>query len=72
MLPKEYGSGSTYHRRFHERVQSDIFDRIWIRLLNIYDNKRGIKWSWQSFDNISIKSSLDRQKQAIILLIETN
>ena len=49
MLPKEYGSGCTCHRTFKEWVQSDIFDRIWTRLLKIYDNKRGIKWSWLSF-----------------------
>ncbi len=28
MLPGEYGSGSTYHRRFHEWRQSGIFDRL--------------------------------------------
>ena len=58
MLPREYGSGSTCHRRFQEWVQLDIFKRIWIRLLKIYDNKKGIKWTWQSLDSISIKSPL--------------
>ena len=47
MLPKEYGSGSTYHRRFQERRVLDIFDKLWIRLLKIYNNKRIIKWIWQ-------------------------
>ena len=27
MLPKEYGSGSTYHRRFQEWKQIGIFDK---------------------------------------------
>ena len=40
MLPKEYGSGSTCHRRFQEWRQSGIFDRLWTRLLKIYDNKK--------------------------------
>jgi transposase len=44
MLPKEYGSGSTCHRRFHEWRESDTLDRIWIRFLKIYDHRRGIKW----------------------------
>ena len=45
MLPKEYGSGSTSHRRFlKEWVELDIFRKIWIRLLKVYDNKKGIKW----------------------------
>jgi transposase len=59
MLPKEYGSGSTTcHRRFQESRQSGIFDKLWIRLLKIYYNKRGIKWNWQSLDSISVKSPL--------------
>ncbi len=58
MLRKEYGSGSKWHRRFQEWRQSGIFDKLWIRLLKIYDNKRGIKWNWQSLDSISVKSPL--------------
>ncbi len=46
MLPKEYGSGSTCHRRFQEWVQLDIFKKIWCMLLKLYDNKKGIKWTW--------------------------
>ncbi|MGB9169153.1 MAG: transposase [Nitrososphaeraceae archaeon] len=59
LLPKEFGSGSTCHRRFQEWTQSGIFDILWTRLLKIYDKKRGgIKWNWQSLDSISIKSPL--------------
>ena len=58
MLPSEYGSGSTSHRRFQEWNRLDIFKRMWIRLLKIYDNIVGINWTWQSIDSISIKSPL--------------
>ncbi len=58
MLPKEHGSGSTCHRRFQEWVELDIFKKIWIRLLDIYDDLIGINWTWQSIDSISIKSPL--------------
>ena len=59
MLPSEFGSGSTCHRRFQEWVQLGIFKKIWIILLKEYDNKKGIKWTWQqSLDSISIKSPL--------------
>ena len=44
MLPKIYGSGSTCHRRFQEWTKTDIFKKIWIRLLKEYDSKKGIKW----------------------------
>jgi hypothetical protein len=43
---------------FRNGRESGIFDRIWTRLLQIYDNRIGIKWSWQSLDSISVKSSL--------------
>ena len=58
LLPKEFGSGSTCHRRFQQWVQLDIFKNIWIKVLEEYDNKIGIKWTWQSLDSISIKSPL--------------
>ena len=59
MLPKEYGSGSTcHHWRFQQWVQLDIFKKIWIRLLEEYDNKRGIELAWQALDSVSIKSPL--------------
>ena len=57
ILPDEFGSGSTCHRRFQQWVKLDIFKKIWIILLKEYDNKKGIKWMWQSIDSISIKST---------------
>jgi len=59
MLPKEFGSGSTCHRRFQQWVQTATFKKIWAKLLKEYDNKIGIKLIWQqSLDSISIKSPL--------------
>jgi len=29
MLPKEYGSGSTCHRRFQQWSLSEVFERLW-------------------------------------------
>jgi transposase len=37
MLPKEYESGSTYHRRFQQWSSSKVFQRLWTRLLKVYD-----------------------------------
>ena len=58
MLPKEYGSGSTCHRRFQEWNKLDVFKKTWVRLLKIYNQIIGINWTWQSIDSISIKSPL--------------
>ena len=72
MLPKEYGSGSTCHRRFQEWNNIDVFKKIWTKLLKIYDKEIGINWTWQSLDSISIKSPLGGQKLEIILPIGAN
>ena len=38
MLPKEYGSGSTCHRRFQKWNGLNVFKKVWIKLLKIYDD----------------------------------
>jgi hypothetical protein len=60
MMPRECGSSSIYHRRFRDWVRPDIFKKLWIMVLETYDNKKGIRWDWQSMDSISIKSPLER------------
>ena len=57
-LPKEYGSGSTAHRRFQQWVNEGVFQKLWVRLLQRYDETKGIKWKWQSLDSSSVKSPL--------------
>ena len=45
MLPKEYGSGSTTcHRRFQQWTVSKVFQKLWVRLLEVYDDIKGIRW----------------------------
>ena len=66
MLPKEYGSGSTCHRRFQEWNKLDVFKKAWAKLLKICDKKIGINWAWQSIDSISIKSPLGGPRLEII------
>jgi transposase len=62
MLPKkEYASGSTtcHHRRFQEWTLSKVFEKLWIRLLQVYEDLRSIRWNWLiSLDSISIKAPL--------------
>ena len=59
MLPKEYGSGSTCHRRFQQWSISKVFERLWTRLLEVYDDVVGIQWKWQSLDSVSVKAPLE-------------
>ena len=72
MLPKEYGSGSTCHRRFQEWISKSIFQKLWVMLLEVYDDINGIEWEWQSLDSISVKSPLGGTRQVQILRIEVN
>jgi transposase len=72
MLPKEYGSGSTCHRRFQEWTVSKVFQKLWVRLLRVYDDLKGIKWTWQSLDSISVKAPLGGILQVQILQTEAN
>ena len=37
-LPREYGSGSTCHRRFQAWVKARIFKQFWAKLLTRYDD----------------------------------
>ena len=72
MLPKEYGSGSTCHRRFQQWSLSKVFERLWTRLLKVYDDVVGIQWNWQSLDSISVKAPLGGIQQVRILQIEAS
>jgi transposase len=58
MLPEEYGSGSTCHRRFQQWSLSEVFKKLWTRLLRAYDDLVGIQWNWQSLDSVSVKAPL--------------
>ena len=46
------------HRRFQQWSTSKVFQRLWLRLLKVYDAKVGIQWKWQSLDSVSVKAPL--------------
>ena len=68
-LPREYGSGSTCHRRFQQWVGEGVFEKIWAKLLKRYDDAKGIKWKWQSLDSSSVKAPLGGIRPVPIPLI---
>jgi transposase len=65
-LPAEYGSGSTCHRRFQEWVRRGVFRRLWVKLLERYDDLRGIRWEWQSLDSLTVKAPLGGKPRVLI------
>ena len=60
-VPKEYGSGSTIHRRFQEWQRAGFFERIWAKGLERYDELEGIGWEWQSVDGCMVKAPLAQE-----------
>jgi len=65
-LPAEYGSGPTCHRRFQERVRIGAFQKLWMKLLERYDELRGIEWERQSMDSLAVKAPLGGKPRVLI------
>jgi transposase len=61
-VPAEYGSGSTLHRRFQHWVELGVWERMWQRLLEYYDEAKGLEWTWQSADSSLHKAPLGGEK----------
>jgi putative transposase len=56
--PREFGSGSTLHRRFQQWARRGSFKRAWRLLLREYEELRGIQWRWQAIDSATTKAPL--------------
>lgn len=56
MVPAQYGSGSTCHRRFQTWVRAGIFQRAWRVCLKHCDNLKGIDWRFQSMDSATVSA----------------
>lgn len=62
-VPKEFGSGSTCHRRFQEWERRGVFAQLWKILVEEYDELRGICWQFQSLDSMSVKAPLGGRRR---------
>ena len=72
-VPKEeFASGSVCHARFQEWVKMGVFQKVWQRLLNRYDEVKGIGWNWQSLDSATVKAPLGGKRLAQIQRIEAS
>lgn len=61
-VPREFGSGSTVHRRFQEWVSQGVFQQAWQVLLERYDELVGIDWEWQAVDTKMFPAPLGGQE----------
>lgn len=71
-VPKEFGSGSTCHKRFQEGERAGIFEKLWGRLLARYDELRHIQWHFQSLDSATVKAPWGGRRRVRIPRIEAN
>ena len=61
-VPREFGSGSTLHRRFQRWVEQGCWEAMWRLLLQYYDAAEGLEWTWQSADASLHKAPLGGEK----------
>ena len=57
-LPESYGSSSSVHKYFQAWQAAGVFRDLWQRGVELYDQKQGIKWRWQSIDGAKIKAPM--------------
>ena len=55
-LPREFGSGSTCHRRMQHWVGVGVFQRVFELLVKYYDTRKGVKLDWTSLDGAMVKA----------------
>lgn len=54
---------STAHDRFQEWAKQGVFHRLWEEGLLLYDEVKGIDWSWLSMDGAMTKAPLGGEKK---------
>lgn len=57
-LPRCYGAATTAHDRFQEWAELGVFEELWRHALLEYDEKVGLRWTWQSMDGAMTKAPL--------------
>ena len=55
-------SSSTAHRRFQAWTEAGVFETLWRWGLEVYDELRGLDWSWLSMDGAMTKAPLGGEK----------
>jgi transposase len=68
-IPEAFGSRSTCYRRFVEWTNAGVFKMMYLEMLLLYDEERGIEWAWASLDSASVKAPKGGALQDPIRLI---
>lgn len=58
-VPRErFGPPSTVYYYFSQWVKADVFEKLWAEALAVYDDLKGLEWTWQSVDGAITKAPL--------------
>jgi len=55
-IPRQFGSGSTCHRRFQQWVEDGVCKKIFVEMLRFYHELRGAELAWTSLDTAMVKA----------------
>ena len=61
-VPREFGSGSTVHRRFQRWGERGVWEAMWRLLLQYHDAAESLEGTWQSADASLHKAPLGGEK----------
>src|SRR5262249_25945993 len=58
-VPREhFGPPSTVYSYFAQWVKAGVFGPLWAVALTVYDDLKGLEWTWQSVDGAMTKAPL--------------
>jgi transposase len=65
--PRErFGPPSTVYYYFRQWVTAGVFGHLWAEALTVYDDLKGLEWTWQSVDGAVTKAPLGARPRAPI------
>jgi transposase len=65
--PRErFGPPSTVYYYFTQWVKAGVFALLWAEALTVYDELKGLEWTWQSVDGAMTKAPLGARPRAPI------
>jgi transposase len=66
-VPRErFGPPSTVYYYFSQWVKAGVFERLWAEALAVYDDLKGLEWTWQSIDGAMTKAPLGGRRLGTI------
>ena len=66
-IPREsFGPPSTVYYYFSQWVKGGVFEKLWAEAVAVYDDLKGLEWTWQRVDGAMTKAPLGGRPPAPI------